>query len=92
MIDLLLAERGGTATSLSEHLPVTRQAISKHLGVLDRVGLVHATRSGRQRIYRVDSAQLARATAQLAAVGREWDARLGRIKRLAENIQEQRDS
>lgn len=92
VIDLLLAARGGTASSLSEQLPVSRQAISKHLGVLDRAGLVQTTRSGRERIYRVDSAQLARATAQLAAVGREWDARLDRIKRLAETIQRERDS
>ncbi len=92
VIDLLLAARGGTATSLSEHLPVTRQAVSKHLSVLDRVGLVHVRRSGRERIYRIDSVQLARAAAQLAAVGQEWDARLGRIKRLAESIQQERNS
>ena len=48
MIDLLLAEGGGTATTLSEDLPVTRQAISKHLAVLDRVGLV-ARHGGRTR-------------------------------------------
>lgn len=92
VIDLLLAARGGTATSLSEHLPVTRQAVSKHLGVLDRVGLVQARRSGRERVYRIDGAQLARASAQLAAVGQEWDARLGRIKGLAEEIQQELDS
>ncbi|WP_067563747.1 ArsR/SmtB family transcription factor [Nocardia acidivorans] len=87
VLDLLLAEGDGTATSLSERLPVTRQAIAKHLGVLDRVGLVHATPAGRERRYRVDEAQLARAVAQLASVGSEWDARLRRIKRLAEVIQ-----
>jgi DNA-binding transcriptional ArsR family regulator len=86
MLDLLLAEGDGTATSLSERLPVTRQAIAKHLGVLDRVGLVHAAPAGRERRYRVDEAQLARAVAQLASVGSEWDARLRRIKRLAETI------
>jgi predicted transcriptional regulator len=87
MLDLLLAEDGGTATSLSERLPVTRQAIAKHLGVLDRVGLVHATPTGRERRYRVDEAQLARAVAQLSSVGAAWDARLRRIKRIAEAIQ-----
>ncbi|MBL1080156.1 winged helix-turn-helix transcriptional regulator [Nocardia sp. 2] len=90
MLDLLLAEGGGTATSLSTHLPVTRQAIAKHLGVLDRVGLVHATPAGREKRYLVDEAQLARAVAQLAAVGSAWDARLQRIKRLAESIQRSR--
>ena len=87
MLDLLLAEGGGTATSLSEKLPVTRQAVAKHLGVLDRVGLVHVTPTGRERRYRVDDAQLARAVAQLARSAPTWDARLQRIKRIAEQIQ-----
>jgi DNA-binding transcriptional ArsR family regulator len=89
MLDLLLADGGGTATTLSEHLPVTRQAVAKHLGVLDRVGLVHATPAGRERRYEVDEAQLARAVAQLTAVGTAWDGRLRRIRRLAETIQRQ---
>jgi len=92
MLDLLLAEGGGTATSLSERLPVTRQAVAKHLGVLDRVGLVHGTPAGRERRYGVDEAQLARAVAQLASVGATWDARLHRIKRIAEAIQRDRDA
>ena len=91
MLDLLLVTGAGTATSLSERLPVTRQAIAKHLGVLDRVGLVHATPAGRERRYRVDEAQLARAVAQLASVGTAWDARLRRIKRIAEAIQRTKD-
>jgi predicted transcriptional regulator len=89
MLDLLLVEGGGTATTLSQELPVTRQAVAKHLGVLDRVGLVNVTPSGRERLYEVDEAQLARAVAQLTAVGAAWDSRLSRIKRLAESIQRQ---
>jgi DNA-binding transcriptional ArsR family regulator len=92
MLDLLLADGDGTATSLSERLPVTRQAIAKHLGVLDRVGLVHATPAGRERRYRVDEAQLARAVAQLSSVGATWDARLRRIKRIAEAVQRGKES
>ncbi len=91
LLDLLLAEGDGTATTLSERLPVTRQAVSKHLVVLDRVGLVHATPTGRERRYQVDEAQLARAVAQLSAVGATWDARLRRIKRIAETIQRTQD-
>lgn len=87
MLDLLLADGDGTATSLSEHLPVTRQAIAKHLSVLDRAGLVHAASVGREMRYRIDDAQFARAVAQLSAVGTAWDARLLRIKRIAEAIQ-----
>jgi DNA-binding transcriptional ArsR family regulator len=87
MLDLLLAAGEGTATTLGRQLPVTRQAVAKHLVVLDRVGLVRATPAGRERRYRVDDAQLARAVAQLSAVGATWDARLRRIKRLAETLQ-----
>ena len=46
LLDLLLADGVATATTLSEQLPVSRQAVSKHLGVLDRVGLVHVTPAG----------------------------------------------
>lgn len=87
MLDLLLVDGYGTATSLSEQLPVTRQAVTKHLTVLDRAGLVRATPAGREKRYRVDDAQLARAVAQLASVTSTWDARLRRIKRIAEAIQ-----
>ena len=87
LLDLLLADGAGTATTLSDSLPVTRQAVAKHLVVLDRVGLVHVTPAGRERRYRVDEAQLARAVAQLADVGAAWDARLQRIKRIAEAIE-----
>jgi len=89
LLDLLLAEGVGTPTSLSDRLPISRQAVAKHLGVLDRAGLVHATPAGRERRYEVDEAQLARAARQLNDVGRTWDARLNRIKRIAEQIQRQ---
>jgi ArsR family transcriptional regulator, cadmium/lead-responsive transcriptional repressor len=87
MLDLLLVEREATATTLGRQLPVTRQAVAKHLGVLDRAGLVRATPAGREKRYQVDDAQLARAVAQLSSVGSAWDARLRRIKRIAESIQ-----
>lgn len=91
MLDLLLADGDGTATSLGRQLPITRQAVAKHLGVLDRVGLVRATPAGREKRYRVDDVQLARAVAQLASVGSAWDARLQRIRRIAEAIARTRD-
>ena len=91
MLDLLLSHGGGTATTLSGQLPVTRQAVAKHLGVLQRVGLVRGTPSGRDRLYAVDEAQLARAVAQLSSVGAAWDSRLRRIQRIAESIQRSQD-
>jgi predicted transcriptional regulator len=91
LLDLLLTDGGGTATSLAGRLPVTRQAVAKHLGVLDDAGLVHSVAAGRERRYAVDQTQLARAVAQLTAVGSAWDARLSRIKRIAERIQSSTD-
>lgn len=91
LLDLLVTDGCATVTRLSQQLPVTRQAVSKHLGVLDRVGLVHVTPSGRERLYEVDEAQFARAVAQLSSVGAAWDARLQRIKRISEAIQRDRE-
>ena len=92
MLDLLLSEGSGTATSLSERLPVTRQAVAKHLLVLDRVGLVHAATAGRERQFRVNEDRLALAVRQLAEVGESWDSRLRRIKRIAETIERSKQS
>lgn len=92
MLDLLLVDGTGTATSLSEHLPVTRQAVAKHLAVLERAGLVHGAAAGRERRYRIDDTQLARASEQLAAVGSSWDGRLRRIARIAEKIEHQKQN
>ena len=89
MLDLLLVDGTGTATSLSERLPVSRQAVAKHLAVLDRAGIVHGTATGRERRFRVDDAQLARAAEQLTTVGSSWDGRLRRIARIAERLERQ---
>jgi len=87
LLDLLLADCHGTATSLSERMPVTRQAVAKHLVVLERAELVVARKEGREVRYVVNDAQFARAVRQLATVGAAWDARLRRIKKIAESIQ-----
>lgn len=91
VLDLLLNDGGGTATTLSQQLPVSRQAVAKHLGVLHRVGMVHVTQFGRDRVYEVSRSQLARAAAQLSSVGAVWDARLQRIKGIAEAIEQERE-
>jgi DNA-binding transcriptional ArsR family regulator len=92
MLDLLLADGPSTATSLSVQLPVTRQAVAKHLTVLDRAGLVQSRVAGRERHYIVDDSQLARASAQLASVGSAWDGRLRRIARIAERLERERSA
>ena len=92
LLDVLLARGEASASALAADVPFTRQAVAKHLAVLDRVGLVTVRPVGRERHYRIDDAQLARAVAQLSAVGAEWDRRLQRIKRIAESIQRSKQS
>jgi DNA-binding transcriptional ArsR family regulator len=87
MLDLLTEGGASTATALSGRLPVSRQAISKHLMVLDRAGLVQGAVAGKERRYRVDEARLADAIAQLSDVSAAWDKRLRRIRKMAEEIQ-----
>jgi DNA-binding transcriptional ArsR family regulator len=84
VLDALLAHGEATATTLAGELPVTRQAVAKHLAVLDRAGLVEARREGREVRYAVRAEQLDEATRSLASVAEEWDSRLAAIKRLAE--------
>jgi DNA-binding transcriptional ArsR family regulator len=80
-------DRGeATATAMAGELPVTRQAVAKHLAVLDRAGLVQARRQGREVRYAIRPQRLVAATRSMAQVAAEWDARLSAIKRIAEAL------
>jgi DNA-binding transcriptional ArsR family regulator len=80
-----LAEKGtATPTELAHDLPVTRQAVTKHLAALREAGLVEATRSGREVRYALTPAPLASAAGWLEEVGATWDARLEALRRLVE--------
>jgi DNA-binding transcriptional ArsR family regulator len=80
-----LARRGeASATMLAGDLPVSRQAIVKHLGVLDRAGLVAGRRSGREMLYVVRPDRLGVTARWMDRVAARWDARLEAIKRIAE--------
>lgn len=80
-----LASRGtATPTELAASLPVTRQAVAKHLGALREAGLVEATRSGRETRYALTPEPLATAVEWIEDVGAVWDERLGALKRLLE--------
>jgi DNA-binding transcriptional ArsR family regulator len=82
----LLAERGeASASSLAESLPVTRQALVKHLGVLDDAGLVAAQRVGREVRYRPRPETLVDAGRWMAELAAGWETRLAAVKRLAES-------
>ena len=79
-----LAARGPvTATDLAGLLPISRQAITKHLDLLAGAGLVLAEPGERRRIrYRVNAAPMAMAMAYLAALARDWDGQLTRLQRV----------
>lgn len=84
VLDLLLTQGRTTPTALAAELPFTRQAVAKHLAVLDRVGLVEGLRTGREVRYSVKPEHLDVAVKAMARVAARWDARLERIKRMAE--------
>ena len=76
-----LARREATATELAAGLPVTRQAVAKHLAALRGAGLVDARRSGRETRYRLTPGPLEEALGWIAEVGDAWDARLMALQR-----------
>ncbi len=77
----LLSRDSVTATQLAGDLPITRQAIAKHLGALTDAGLVAGRREGRETRYRLTPDGLGEASSWLEAVGAEWDERLERLRR-----------
>lgn len=84
VLDLLLAHGEATATTLAGELPVSRQAVVKHLAVLDRTGLVEGRREGREVRYAIQPERLELARRRMAEIAAEWDQRLAAIKRIAE--------
>jgi DNA-binding transcriptional ArsR family regulator len=84
LLDLLSEQGEATATTLAERLPVSRQAVVKHLAVLDAAGLVSANRVGREVRYTVRTAAVDTTARWMAALAADWDRRLANIKRAAE--------
>ena len=85
----ILTELGNadlSASALALRLPVSRQAIAKHLSALVDVGLVEAVPAGREIRYRALGSRLGELAAQLDQIGTAWDARLTALKRLAEGL------
>ena len=79
-----LSRQEASATQLAAELPVTRQAVAKHLTALRDAGIVDSRRQGRETLYRVNTEPLDAAAAWIVRVGGQWDARLERLRGLVE--------
>ena len=84
VLDLLVSNGEVSASWLAGRVPFTRQAVSKHLVVLERAGLISRRKQGREVLYRVEADRLDQASRAMAELAAQWDRRLGMIKRLAE--------
>jgi DNA-binding transcriptional ArsR family regulator len=82
LIERLAGGATVTASGLATELPISRQAIAKHLGALGRARLVRSRRVGRETQYSLDAAPLEEAARWIATVGAEWDGRLADLERL----------
>jgi DNA-binding transcriptional ArsR family regulator len=80
VIRALSKEGPATATALAAALPVTRQAVTKHLNALAEAGLVTATRRGREKLYRISPQPLTSAVSWMADLGGRWDERLAALR------------
>lgn len=84
VLDLLVSHGEVSASWLAERVPFSRQAVSKHLVVLERAGLISRRKQGREVLYQVEAERLDQAARAMAELAARWDQRLGAIKRLAE--------
>ena len=84
ILERVAADGDATPTALAADLPITRQAVAKHLAALRRARLVNAKRVGRETRYSLDAEPLGDAARWIATVGAEWDERLADLGRLVE--------
>ncbi len=81
-----LCEGGPCSTvQLTQVIPVTRQAATKHLLLLEAVGLVTSDRKGRERIWRIQPEPLVQAGDYLTALSRRWDSAIDRLRAYVED-------
>jgi DNA-binding transcriptional ArsR family regulator len=84
VLDILITRGEASAWWLAGQVPFSRQAVSKHLVVLEGAGLVSRRKQGREVLFGVDADRLHHATRAMAELAAQWDGRLDTIKRLAE--------
>jgi DNA-binding transcriptional ArsR family regulator len=80
LLETLADRESASLTELAAQLPVTRQAVSKHLAMLGQAGLVESSRTGRETRYRLTPQPLGDALSWLERVGGQWDERLARLR------------
>jgi DNA-binding transcriptional ArsR family regulator len=81
-----LCEQGSASISrLTAGTGVTRQAVTKHLRVMQNSGLVHSTRRGRERIWQLNQQRLQDARRRLDLISKQWDAALSRLRNFVED-------
>jgi DNA-binding transcriptional ArsR family regulator len=73
-----------SASALSERAPVTRQAITRHLRILESTGLVTHEKRGREVLYALETRRLQEARAFLDAISMSWDRAIDRLRRMVE--------
>lgn len=84
VLDDLGRRPASSATELADRMPVSRQAVLKHLGVLRDARLVTSAKSGREVLFEVRTEQLVRTAAWMTSLAAAWDDRLSDLKRRAE--------
>ena len=84
VLDLLVSHGEVSASWLAGRVPFSRQAVSKHLVVLERARLISRRKQGREVLYQVEADRLDQAARAMAELATQWDRRLDAIKRLAE--------
>ncbi|MFL6449019.1 MAG: ArsR/SmtB family transcription factor [Bryobacteraceae bacterium] len=77
-------------TQLALDSPISRQAITKHLQVLERAGIVHVVRAGRQSLFELRPKPLEQARDHLGVVSRQWNEALGRLRSFVERNTEEK--
>jgi DNA-binding transcriptional ArsR family regulator len=80
LLETLASCDSASLTELAAELPVTRQAVSKHLAALGSAGLVEGSRAGRETRYRLTPQPLGEALAWMEQIGDRWDERLARLR------------
>lgn len=80
IIAVLCAGGALSITQLTSGTEITRQAVTKHLHVLAKAGMVHHVKAGRERLWEFEATPLAEARRSLDVIGQQWDYALGKLK------------